>query len=139
MATMQTGGMRRINPNAEFEEEPKASPIQIAATVVPQAMNALKFINNRAEGLLNESGYLNKTITVPDGDGSKVIDIFERKPGKGPFRNPTDRIGLTDEAFEHFRGQENPFGAFKEKAGGFLMMKVYGEKLIQEFLRIFTK
>ena len=115
-----------VGTNMPQKEQPKPkeqSTLSKAVDLTKTGMEASKWINQRNERLLTESGYLDLKLPTEDilktrDDGTEYfepqpgIDVFARKPGKGPLRKAEDRIRLTDEGkkyFENLAKKNNTF------------------------------
>ena len=129
-----------VRANMPKKEQPKPeeqSTLSKAIDLTETGMKASSFLNKRNERLLAESGYLNlklpaKEILKTDNDGKEYfsteprLNLFARKPGKGPLRKAEDRIRLTDDGkkyFEDLAKQNNTFAReeylkFVEDKGG---------------------
>jgi len=135
-----------VRANMPKKEQPKPeeqSTLSKAIDLTETGMKASKFLNKRNERLLAESGYLDlklpaKEILKTDSDGKEYfstepkINMFVRKPGKGPLRKPEDRIKFSQEAKEHFvkLAKEQNFDADGNPTGN----RVLPEELMTEYI-----
>jgi len=91
----------------EKQESSDSSVIQTVGETTKAGFKAAKFLNDRNERLLTESGYLDLSIPSLPGTEDPYTDtpdfkMFVRKAGRGPLRKPTDRIQFSDKAKQYF-------------------------------------
>ena len=103
-----------VNAPKKKEVLPKKdSVLKQAVDLTQTGIKASGWLNKRNEKLLSESGYLDlktpaRDLVKPGADGADSfttepgLNIFSRKPGKGPLRKAEDRIRLNDEGKKHF-------------------------------------
>ena len=130
-------------PKQEQPEPKEQSTLSKAVDLTQAGIEGSQWLNKRNERLLSESGYLDLKLPTEDilktrNDGTEYfepqpgIDVFARKPGKGPLRKPEDRIKFSQEAKEHFvkLAKEQNFDADGNPTGN----RVLPEELMTEYI-----